>query len=215
MGGIQFLASFDSFTLTWHYFFGQLVAGLTLGSLYALLALGYSMVYGILKLLNFAHGEVFMIGSYIGYFVLTALGGAASPDVPAVLLILLMFGAAMIGSGLLGMTVERFAYRPLRRASRIAPLISALGVSFFLQNSALLLFGATFRDYDSFDLIGSRTRHVGNVYFATPQILTVSGSIALMVVLTLLVARTRVGISASPCASRCRIAASRSWRWRM
>src|SRR5438132_815000 len=102
MGGIQLLASFDSFTLTWHYFFGQLVAGLTLGSLYALLALGYSMVYGILKLLNFAHGEVFMIGSYIGFFVLTALGGAASPDVPAVFLILLMFGAAMVGSALAG-----------------------------------------------------------------------------------------------------------------
>src|SRR2546423_12812771 len=98
MGGIQFLASFDSFTLTWHYFFGQLVAGLTLGSLYALLALGYSMVYGILKLLNFAHGEVFMIGSYIGYFVLTALGGAASPNVPAGLLILLVFGAPRVGS---------------------------------------------------------------------------------------------------------------------
>jgi ABC-type branched-subunit amino acid transport system permease subunit len=87
MGGIQFLAGFDSFTLTWHYFFGQLVAGLTLGSLYALLALGYSMVYGILKLLNFAHGEVFMIGSYIGYFVLTALGGSTSPNVPIVVLL--------------------------------------------------------------------------------------------------------------------------------
>src|SRR5438876_302878 len=105
MGGLQLLASFDSFTLTWHYFFGQLVAGLTLGSLYALLALGYSMVYGILKLLNFAHGEVFMIGSYIGYFVLTALGGAVSPNVPIVLLILLMFAAGMMGSGPLGFVV--------------------------------------------------------------------------------------------------------------
>src|SRR2546423_4046117 len=152
MGGIQFLASFDSFTLTWHYFFGQLVAGLTLGSLYALLALGYSMVYGILKLLNFAHGEVFMIGSYIGYVVLTDLGGAASPNGPAVLLILLMFGAAMIGSGLLGMTVERFAYRPLRRASRIAPLISALGVSFFLQQTATLVFGSVPKQYNTFSL---------------------------------------------------------------
>src|SRR2546429_4972216 len=96
MGGIHVLAGFDAFTLTWHYFFSQLVAGLTLGSLYALLALGYSMVYGILKLLNFAHGEVFMIGSYIGYFVLTALGGAVSPNVPIVLLILLMFAAAVM-----------------------------------------------------------------------------------------------------------------------
>src|SRR5256885_15039295 len=98
MGVIPFLASFDAFTLTWHYFFSQLVAGLTLGSLYALLALGYSMVYGILKLLNFAHGEVFMIGSYIGYFVLTALGGARRPDVPIVLPILLLVGAGRAGS---------------------------------------------------------------------------------------------------------------------
>src|SRR2546422_914286 len=90
MGAFSLLASFDTFTLTWHYLFAQLVAGLTLGSLYALLALGYSMVYGILKLLNFAHGEVFMIGSYIGYFVLTAFGGAVNPGIPVVLLIVLM-----------------------------------------------------------------------------------------------------------------------------
>src|SRR5436853_3090275 len=108
MGVSLLLASFDSFTLTWHYFFVQLVAGLTLGSLYALLALGYSMVYGILKLLNFAHGDVYMIGSYIGYFVLTALGGAESPAIPTVLLLLLMFGVAMLGSGLLGIAIERF-----------------------------------------------------------------------------------------------------------
>src|SRR5439155_3800925 len=100
MPGVVAFAVYD-----WHYFFAQLVAGLTLGSLYALLALGYTMVYGVLKLLNFAHGDVYMIGAYIGYFVLTALGGSASPDVPAGLLILLMFGAAMIRSGGLGMTV--------------------------------------------------------------------------------------------------------------
>src|SRR5438874_8973433 len=152
MGGIQFLASFDSFTLTWHYFFSQLVAGLTLGSLYALLALGYSMVYGILKLLNFAHGDVYMIGSYIGFFVLTALGGSLNPAVPTALLIVLMFGAAMLGCGSLGVVIERFAYRPLRRAPRIAPLISALGVSFFLQQTAVLLFGSIPRQYNTYGL---------------------------------------------------------------
>src|SRR5438067_4141827 len=120
----------------WHYFFAQLVAGLTTGSLYALLALGYTMVYGILKLLNFAHGDVYMIGAYIGYFVLTALGGSANPSVPTALLFFLMFGAAMIGCGFLGMVIERFAYRPLRHAPRIAPLLSALGVSFLLQQTA-------------------------------------------------------------------------------
>jgi branched-subunit amino acid ABC-type transport system permease component len=129
MHALQLVGYFQDYQLTWSYFFDQLVAGLTLGSLYGLIALGYSMVYGILKLLNFAHGEVFMIGSYIGYFVLTAFGGATSPDIPVALLIALMFAAAMVGSGGLGVAIERFAYRPLRvkRAPRIAPLISALG----------------------------------------------------------------------------------------
>src|SRR3954466_1013437 len=101
---------------TWDFFVQELVNGLTLGSVYALIAIGYSMVYGILKLLNFAHGEVFMIGSYIGFFVLAALGGATATSVPVVLVIILMFGAAMIGSGVLGVVIERFAYRPLRQA---------------------------------------------------------------------------------------------------
>src|SRR5919199_4785298 len=121
------------------------------------------------------------------------IGGPGKADVTSWLAVSLMFLAAMLGCGVLGVVIERFAYRPLRNAPRIAPLISALGVSFFLQNSALLLFGAAFRDYDSFDLIGSRTRNVGNVYFATPQILTVTGAILLMAALTLVVARTRVG----------------------
>ena len=196
MGVSPLLASFDSFTLTWHYFFVQFVAGLTLGSLYALLALGYSMVYGVLKLLNFAHGEVFMIGSYIGYFVLTALGGAASPNVPAVLLILLMFGAAMIGSGVLGMTVERFAYRPLRRASRIAPLISALGVSFFLQQTATLLFGSIPKQYNTFSLNGGSLFNritIGSFEIQYMQLIVIVSAAALMVVLIQLVSRTQVG----------------------
>ena len=179
--------------MNWSLFFDLTVSGLTLGSVYALIALGYSMVYGILKLLNFAHGDVYMIGAFVGWFALHGVGGPMSPDLGAWVVTAFMFLAAMLGCGLLGVAIERFAYRPLRNAPRIAPLISALGVSFFLQNSALLLFGAAFRDYDSFDLIGARTRHVGNVYFGTPQILTVSGAIVLMVVLTLVVARTTVG----------------------
>src|SRR5262249_13486515 len=138
----------------WHYFFAQLIAGLTIGSLYALLALGYTMVYGILKLLNFAHGDVYMIGAYIGYFVLTALGGTAAPEVSTALLIGLMFGAAMLGCALRGVVIERFAYRPLRRAPRIAPLISALGVSFFLQQTAVLLWGAIPKQYNPYTLHG-------------------------------------------------------------
>src|SRR5215510_6572438 len=102
MHALHVVGYFQSFQLTWSYFFDQLVAGLTLGSLYGLIAIGYSMVYGILKLLNFAHGEVFMIGSYIGYFVLTWLGGAADPSIPVAATIALMFLGAMLGAGLLG-----------------------------------------------------------------------------------------------------------------
>src|SRR3954453_13687336 len=131
------------------------------------------MVYGILKLLNFAHGDVYMVGAFIGYGILTLFGGASNWTIPVWLLVALMFGASMLGGGLLGVVIERFAYRPLRDAPRIAPLISALGVSFFLQNAALLVFGASFRDYGTFDLIGGKTYHFGNVFLSVPQILTI------------------------------------------
>ena len=128
------------------------VDALTLGSVYALIALGYTLVYGVLKLLNFAHGDVFMVGSFIGFGVLQMLGGVTDPVVPIWLLLVLVTLAAMAGCAVLGVVIERFAYRPLRDAPRIAPLISALGVSFFLANSMQLLFGATPRNYDTFDL---------------------------------------------------------------
>jgi len=102
------------------------INGLTLGSVYALIALGYSLVYGILKLLNFAHGDVFMVGSFIGFGVLKLLGGSTDPKVPTWLLLVLITLAAMAGCAVLGVTIERFAYRPLRNAPRIAPLISAM-----------------------------------------------------------------------------------------
>src|SRR5438309_7856178 len=188
MHGVVAFALYD-----WNYFFAQLVSGLTIGSLYALLALGYSMVYGILKLLNFAHGDVYMIGAFMGYFALRGLGGAISPVIDAWLVLLLMFLFAMVVCGVLGVVIERFAYRPLRNAPRIAPLISALGVSILLQNSALLLFSATFRDYDSFDLVGFRIHSVGAFVISTPQLLTVISAVVLMVALTLLVSRARIG----------------------
>jgi branched-chain amino acid transport system permease protein len=181
------------------------VNGVTLGSLYALIALGYSMVYGILKLLNFAHGDVYMIGAFLGYGVLSALGGPTSLNIALVPALILMFLAAMVGSGLLGVAIERFAYRPLREAPRIAPLISALGVSFLLQNSALLLFGAEFRAYNPF-LLGSAHPEqflpgplidpvfvIAGVNIQTVQILVVSLTAALMVALTVFVARTQTG----------------------
>ena len=116
--------------------------GLTLGSVYALIALGYSLVYGILKLLNFAHGDVFMVGTFIGFGALQLLGGSVDPIVPVWLLLTLITLAAMAGCAVLGVAIERFAYRPLRDAPRIAPLISALGVSFFLAYSMQLMFGS-------------------------------------------------------------------------
>jgi branched-chain amino acid transport system permease protein len=191
MSGVVAFALYD-----WHYFFAQLVAGLTIGSLYALLALGYTMVYGILKLLNFAHGDVYMIGAYIGYFVLTALGGTAAPEVSTGLLILLMFVPAMLGCAVLGVVIERFAYRPLRGAPRIAPLISALGVSFFLQQTAVLLWGPIPKEYNPYGLHGGElfdSVALGNLRIQYVQIFVIASAIVLMVALTLLVRRTRVG----------------------
>jgi branched-chain amino acid transport system permease protein len=186
-------------------FLQLLVNGLTLGSLYALIALGYTMVYGILKLLNFAHGDVYMVGAFLGYGVLAGLGGSLSPNLAVAPLIVLMFAAAMLGAGALGVVVERFAYRPLREAPRIAPLISALGVSFFLQNSMLLLFGAQFRTYNSF-VLGSPQPElfvpgplvdalfvVTGVNVQLIQVVVLSVTVGLMVALTLLVARTPIG----------------------
>jgi branched-chain amino acid transport system permease protein len=176
------------------FFVQQLVNGVTLGSVYALIALGYSMVYGILKLLNFAHGEVYMMGAFIGYFVLIGLGGAASPILPVAFVIILMFLAGMLGAGILGIAIERFAYRPLRNAPRIAPLISAIGVSFFLQASALLIFTAQFRTYNTPELIPfSVGIEVGPLRISLVRILVITSAITLMIALWLLVNRTRLG----------------------
>jgi branched-chain amino acid transport system permease protein len=178
----------------WDKIVQLLVNGLTLGSVYALVALGFSMVYGILKLLNLAHGDVLMVGAFIGWGVLGWLGGAQDPSVAVWMLILLMVLVAMAGCGFLGVAIERFAYRPLRRAPRIAPLISALGVSFFIQNSVLLLFGANFRSYESFDLVDVE---VGiswgplNVWIL--RLVVMGAALAMMLGLWILVTRTKLG----------------------
>jgi branched-chain amino acid transport system permease protein len=179
--------------VNWSLFFDLTVSGLTLGSLYALIALGYSMVYGILKLLNFAHGDVYMIGAFVGWYTLHALGGPLNPTISGAAVLFVMFIVSMVACGVLGVAIERFAYRPLRNAPRIAPLISALGVSIFLQNSALLIFGAGFRDYGTFDLIGVKTYNIGQLFFSVTQLLTVVLAILLMIALTVFVARSRLG----------------------
>jgi branched-chain amino acid transport system permease protein len=178
----------------WDKLVQLLVNGVTLGSVYALVALGFSMVYGILKLLNLAHGDVLMVGAFIGWGVLGWLGGAQDPTVAVWLVILLMVLAAMVGGGFLGVAIERFAYRPLRRAPRIAPLISALGVSFFIQNSVLLLFGANFRSYDSFDLVDVGVGIAwGPLHLWVMRIVVIASAVAMMVGLWLLVTRSKLG----------------------
>jgi len=173
------------------------IDALTLGSVYALIALGYTLVYGVLKLLNFAHGDVFMVGSFIGFGVLQLLGGSSNPSVPTWALLLIITAAAMGGCAVLGVVIERFAYRPLRDAPRIAPLISALGVSFFLANSMQLLFGSEPRNYDSFSLSGGalylKGIDIGNVRVPLLRIITIAAALLLMVVLWFLVTRTRMG----------------------
>ena len=176
------------------FFFQELVNGITTGALYSLVALGFSMVYGVLKLLNFAHGDLYMIGAYIGFFVIQWFGGAAHVSIPVPLLLAIMFLLAAGVSGGLGVAIERFAYRPLRNAPRIAPLITAIGISFFLENAVLLLFGAQYRIYNTPEFISlSSGIRIGSVTIDTVQIMVVVLSVALMAGLQLLVNRTKWG----------------------
>jgi branched-chain amino acid transport system permease protein len=175
-------------------FIQELVNGLTQGGLYALVALGYSMVYGVLKLLNFAHGDLYMIGAFVGYFVLQWFGGPTALVAPVPVVLLAMFLVSSVGVGGLGVAIERFAYRPLRDAPRIAPLITALGVSFLLENTMLLLFGASYRDYNTSAFIPFSTGiHIGGVHIWIVQIMVIVLSVVLMAGLQVLVNRTRLG----------------------
>jgi branched-chain amino acid transport system permease protein len=176
------------------FFFQELVNGLTTGALYSLVALGFSMVYGVLKLLNFAHGDLYMVGAYIGFFVIQWFGGPQHLTIAVPLLLVIMFvlAAALVGG--LGVAIERFAYRPLRDAPRIAPLITAIGVSFFLESSALLLFGAQYRVYNTAEFISlSSGIQIGSVTIDSVQILVLVLGVLLMAGLQLLVNRTRLG----------------------
>ena len=176
------------------FFLQELVNGITTGALYALVALGFTMVYGVLKLLNFAHGDLYMVGAYVGYFVIQWFGGPNAVSIPVPLLLVIMFVLAALIVGGLGLAIERFAYRPLRDAPRIAPLITAIGVSFFLENSALLLFGAQPRIYNTSDFISlSSGIQIGSVTIDSVQILVLVLGLVLMVGLQQLVNRTILG----------------------
>ncbi|MCJ7623323.1 MAG: branched-chain amino acid ABC transporter permease [Anaerolineaceae bacterium] len=123
----------------WANFAEQLVNGLTVGSFYALIALGYTMVYGVLKMINFAHGEIFMVGAYVGLYTLNRTTATGLYETSPIAAIVLAFIAGTVGAALTGITVERLAYRPLRRAARLAPLISAIGASLFIRELMRLL----------------------------------------------------------------------------
>jgi branched-chain amino acid transport system permease protein len=177
--------------------FQTIVNGVTLGSIYALIALGYTMVYGILKLLNFAYGDVLMIGAYVGFGVLTWLGGSSNPSVSIWLVLVLMGLAAMAVCAALGVAIERFAYRPLRDAPRIAPLISALGVSFFLSYSMQLLYTANHRTYDTFTMAQGKLYEqavtIGAFSISWLRLISIVVAALTLVALWLLVSRTRTG----------------------
>jgi len=169
-----------------------LVTGLTQGAMIALVALGYTMVYGVLKLINFAHSEVFMMGAYFGLFLIAALGGTTNPMVSGVAGTLL----AMVGASLLGIAVERVAYRPLRGRGRgallrITPLVTALGMSVLLQNLAQLLFTARFRPYPQ--LITGQMTFPGIGTLSKSRVLILVVTVFVMIALELIVKKTWFG----------------------
>ncbi len=167
----------------------QLLNGVTWGSIYALIALGYTMVYGVLRLINFAHGEVYMMGAMSGYYTAHWLGLAAAPSVTGLVVVL---AASMLVCGLLGALIERVAYRPLRGAGRLAPLITAIGVSLLLQNAGQLVFGADPKFFPP--LLQSReVFRAGEVAVSNIQLTVLVTALVLMGALEYIVQRTRFG----------------------
>ena len=175
----------------------QLINGLTIGGVYALIAIGYTMVYGVLSMLNFAHGEVYMIGGFTGWWVLQIFSVNYVPVMNAALLISLMILCAMAMSALLGFVVEKIAYRPLRNAPRMNLLLSSLGVSIFIQNFILYFQGAKVKVFHVSHLIPEtmRTVEVGGVVISFMRIFVILVCFTLMLVLTLVIRKTDIGKS--------------------
>jgi branched-chain amino acid transport system permease protein len=189
------------------YFVQQVINGVTLGSIYGLIAIGYTMVYGIIGMINFAHGDIFMIGAFtalIAFLVLVAVGVSVVPL--ALLLVLLV---AMALTALYGWAVECIAYRPLRNSTRLAPLISAIGMSIVLQNFVQVAQGARVKPLPPL-VHGGYTLFEGNdfaVRLSNIQIIIVAATFALMVGFSLLVARTRLGRNMRACEQDLKMAA--------
>ena len=170
----------------------QLVNGLSLGGIYALIALGYTMVYGIIELINFAHGDVYTLGTFFSLAILGLLGVTGEVHgVALVGVIAVTVCAAMLLCGLVGVIIERLAYRRLRNAPRLAPLITAIGVSFILQNLMQLWRGPSPVPFP--DVIPNPTLHIGHVEIAAKQILVIVCAVAMMAALQAVVYRTRIG----------------------
>ena len=178
------------------YFVQQLINGLTLGSVYGLIAIGYTMVYGIIGMINFAHGEIYMIGAFVGLIAILALTSLGIASVPLLLALVLL--AAMITAGVAGWTVERLVYRPLRGAPRLAPLISAIGLSIVLQQFVQLTQGGRVKALQPMIHGGFTLMHGDggfNVEISNLQIVIFAVTISLMAGLTLIIQRTELGRS--------------------
>jgi branched-chain amino acid transport system permease protein len=177
-------------------FLQQLINGLTLGSVYAIVALGYTMVYGIIQLINFAHGEVVMIGAMVAYSVIVALAGASAP-LPPLAIVLLGALVAVPVCMAVGFTLERVAYRPLRKAPRLAPLITAIGLSIILQHLAMIIWSRNPLPYPQ--VVQSVSYHItdtpNGATITNVQIAIIVVSVAMMAGLTALVYRTKLGIA--------------------
>lgn len=162
-------------------FLQQLINGLSLGSIYALIALGYTMVYGIIKLINFAHGDIYMIGAFIGFYSATSLG---LPFVPTLII-------AMVGSAIVGIVIEKIAYKPLRKSPRITLLITAIGVSLFLENGMRFLVGPQPKSFP--ELIVVSKINIGPLQITNIQLLTMGVALILVLALQFLVYKTKAG----------------------
>jgi branched-chain amino acid transport system permease protein len=186
------ISTLQSEKYTSRQWFDIVVAGVTQGSVYALIALGYTMVYGVLRMINFAHGEVFMSGAFIAYFPATWMTSSGFMARNPLLGIVIVFAVAALTSVIVAILLERIAYRPLRRAPRLVPLITAVGASFFLQYTFRGLFGSQVRSYPTFPTLQGRWP-IGPFQIDKIDVLVIVGAALMMLVLYLYVMRTRAG----------------------
>ncbi|HYN61549.1 MAG TPA: branched-chain amino acid ABC transporter permease, partial [Rubrivivax sp.] len=182
-------------------FIQQIINGLVLGSMYALIALGYTMVYGIINLINFAHGEVLMVGALVSWTVVTLMAGLG---LPGWLLMLISAIAAIVVCSVLNYSIEKIAYRPLRNAPRLAPLITAMGVSLLLQTLAMIIWKPTVKSYPI--LLPSEPFHIGGAVINTVQILILVTTAITLAALMWLVNRTKLGRAMRATAENPRVA---------